>query len=160
MGGTSPSPPMLLHGRQLGASYSKLTPLGPAHQQGYLCCAAKIRCTACSPECYSWWAGAALLLLRPKGQVSHLPQASRGRVGAFFLGYHLSSTSFLYFYLSIYTYEYFYMSIWSVSMPVYHMGAWCPQRPEGDIRSRGAGTTDTYELLCGCWELDLGLLGE
>jgi hypothetical protein len=32
----------------------------------------------------------------------------------------------------------------------------CPQRPEEGVRSLGTGVRDSYELPCGCWELNLG----
>lgn len=40
------------------------------------------------------------------------------------------------------------MNILPAFMSVPHLGAWCSQRPEQNIRSLGASS--------GCWDLDLG----
>jgi hypothetical protein len=47
----------------------------------------------------------------------------------------------------------------SISMSVHHVGA-VPQKSEVGIGSSGTGIIDGYELLCGCWELNLGPLEE
>jgi hypothetical protein len=41
-----------------------------------------------------------------------------------------------------------------------HFYAWCPRRPEEGIIPPGTGVTSSYELLCVCWELNLGPLEE
>lgn len=50
------------------------------------------------------------------------------------------------------------MSILSVYY-VYHMHAWCPQRPKEGIKSR-TGVVDGCELPSGCWEPNSGPLQE
>ena len=45
-----------------------------------------------------------------------------------------------------------------MSVPL--MPAWCPWRPEEDVRSSGIGVTDGDELPCGCWESNLDPLEE
>lgn len=48
------------------------------------------------------------------------------------------------------------MDVLPTCMSVYHV---CVRLEEG-IRSYGTGVLNSYELLCGCWVLDLGPLGE
>jgi hypothetical protein len=36
----------------------------------------------------------------------------------------------------------------------------CPSAPEEGVRPPGTGVREDCELLCGCWELNLGLLEE
>lgn len=43
---------------------------------------------------------------------------------------------------------------------VFCLHAWCPWGSEGGIRAPGTGVTDGCEPPRGCWELDLGWLGE
>lgn len=48
----------------------------------------------------------------------------------------------------------------SACMSVYHMHIWYPQRPQEDVGSSGIEITDGYELPCGYWKSNLGLLEE
>lgn len=41
-------------------------------------------------------------------------------------------------------------------LPIHHMHAWCPQRPEEDAGSPGTGVTEDCELLCECSKLNPG----
>lgn len=52
------------------------------------------------------------------------------------------------------------MNILPACMSVYHMHAWCWQRPEEDIGSPWTGVTGRCELPCGFWVLNLGPLEE
>jgi hypothetical protein len=52
------------------------------------------------------------------------------------------------------------MAILPGYMSVYHMCFCCLQKLEKGTSSSGTGVTDSYELPCGCWELNLGLLEE
>jgi hypothetical protein len=45
-------------------------------------------------------------------------------------------------------------------MNAYYVCTWCSKKPEEGIRSLGTGVTDEYELVFGCWELNLVLLKE
>ena len=38
---------------------------------------------------------------------------------------------------------------------VYHVHTWCPGKSEDGVESSGARVTDSCELSCGCWELNL-----
>lgn len=40
----------------------------------------------------------------------------------------------------------------SVCISVYHVHAWCLQKPEEDAGSPEKRVTDYHELSCGCWE--------
>jgi hypothetical protein len=53
-----------------------------------------------------------------------------------------------------------FMGVLPACMSVYHVHAWCPQWLEEGIGSPGTRITDDFELLCGCWELNLGSLEE
>jgi hypothetical protein len=41
-----------------------------------------------------------------------------------------------------------------VCMSVYHLHAWCPQKPGEGVRSSGSGGRDSCEQPCGCWGLN------
>ena len=43
---------------------------------------------------------------------------------------------------------------------VYHGHSWCPLRPEKGFRSLETRIADSWELPCGCWELNSGPLEE
>lgn len=45
-------------------------------------------------------------------------------------------------------------------MSVYNMHVWSRWKSEETIGCPGTGITDDYEMKCGCWELNLGLLEE
>lgn len=45
-------------------------------------------------------------------------------------------------------------------MCVYHVHAWCSERPEEEGGSAGAGVMDNCGLTCGCWESGPGPLQE
>ena len=48
------------------------------------------------------------------------------------------------------------MNVLSAGVFVYHMRAWCSQRPKGGTGTPGSGVKDSCELPCRCWELNLG----
>jgi hypothetical protein len=45
-------------------------------------------------------------------------------------------------------------------IPVYHVHAWCPQRPEDCISSPGTEVIRGCELPSGCWDSNLDPLEE
>ena len=58
----------------------------------------------------------------------------------------------------------FVLKIWvfglHACLPVHHVRAWCPWRPENTNKLPGTGVTEGYESPCGCWEWNLGPLNE
>lgn len=48
------------------------------------------------------------------------------------------------------------MNVLPVSIYVYHMLAWCPQRLEENTNSPESGLVHGSELLYGCWEVAMG----
>lgn len=51
-------------------------------------------------------------------------------------------------------------SVLHACMSVHHICAWCCQRPEEGVRSRGTGVTNSCELTRGHWQLNLDPLEE
>lgn len=54
----------------------------------------------------------------------------------------------------------FYIYVLPTWMSVYHLWAWCPQRPEGGIGFPGVGVTNSCHALCGYWDSILSSLQE
>lgn len=52
------------------------------------------------------------------------------------------------------------MSILPVYFYVQHAAYLVSKRPEEGVKSPGTEIIESYELLCGCWELSLGPMGE
>lgn len=44
------------------------------------------------------------------------------------------------------------ISVFPLFKSVYHLCAWCLQRPEEGFRPPGTAVTDIYKPPCGCWE--------
>jgi hypothetical protein len=57
-------------------------------------------------------------------------------------------------------YSFFILYVWVFCMHacLYHMRAWCWQRPQEGVGSSGTEVTDGCESPCGCWELNPGPL--
>jgi hypothetical protein len=51
------------------------------------------------------------------------------------------------------------MGVLSECMYMHHIHVFCSWRPDKGFTCPGIEVTDSYELVCGCWDLNLGPLG-
>lgn len=66
--------------------------------------------------------------------------------------------SFLLFNHDLFIYCFYHMDNLSACMYMHCVHVWCLLKSEEGVGSLEIGITDGCELLCGCWELNLGSL--